>query len=123
MLGWIYTSWPWYLGQENPKGIFSLSSVLQVLNIQFQQLNRLNIALFTPSLLFSKVAFFLSPGFFHSPHFDPSLDLMSSAKLRELWIIPIFFIVVTIVSMAIAFLLGLLFRLKRSQRYAGRLGD
>ena len=28
-----------------------------------QQLNRLNVSLFTPSLLFSKVAFFLSPGF------------------------------------------------------------
>src|SRR5882762_4540435 len=29
-----------------------------------QQLNRLNVSLFTPSLLFSKVAFFLSPGAF-----------------------------------------------------------
>lgn len=28
----------------------------------FQQVNRLNVSLFTPSLLFSKVAFFLSPG-------------------------------------------------------------
>lgn len=27
-----------------------------------QQINRLNVSLFTPSLLFSKVAFFLSPG-------------------------------------------------------------
>ena len=27
-----------------------------------QKLNRLNVSLFTPSLLFSKVAFFLSPG-------------------------------------------------------------
>ncbi|TCD63083.1 hypothetical protein EIP91_006010 [Steccherinum ochraceum] len=64
-----------------------------------KQLNRLNVSLFTPSLLFSKVAFFLSP-----------------AKLRELWIIPIFFVVATIVSMVVAFLLSWIFRLKRSQR-------
>ncbi|PSS03520.1 hypothetical protein PHLCEN_2v3972, partial [Hermanssonia centrifuga] len=64
-----------------------------------KQLNRINVSLFTPSLLFSKVAFFLSP-----------------AKLRELWIIPIFFIVTTFVSMASAFILGWIFRLKRSQR-------
>ena len=37
-------------------------------------------------------------------------------KLRELWVIPIFFVVVTILSMAVAFSLGLTFRLKRSQR-------
>ncbi|KAH8087206.1 membrane transport protein-domain-containing protein [Cristinia sonorae] len=64
-----------------------------------KKLNRLNVSLFTPSLLFSKVAFFLSP-----------------AKLRELWIIPIFFVVTTVVSMVVAFVLGWLFRLKRSQR-------
>jgi len=64
-----------------------------------KQLNKLNVSLFTPSLLFSKVAFFLSP-----------------AKLRELWIIPIFFVVTTTVSMVVSFLLGWLFRLKRSQR-------
>jgi predicted permease len=29
-----------------------------------QQLNRVNVSIFTPSLLFSKVAFFLSPGLF-----------------------------------------------------------
>ncbi|KAJ7454674.1 membrane transport protein-domain-containing protein [Mycena latifolia] len=64
-----------------------------------KQLNRLNVSLFTPSLLFSKVAFFLSP-----------------EKLRELWIIPIFFVLVTTVSMTVAFLLGWIFRVKRSQR-------
>ncbi|GJE85291.1 hypothetical protein PsYK624_013700 [Phanerochaete sordida] len=64
-----------------------------------KQLNRLNVSLFTPSLLFSKVAFFLSP-----------------SKLRELWIIPIFFVVTTIVSMTVAWTLGFIFRLKRSQR-------
>ncbi|KAJ6577465.1 membrane transport protein-domain-containing protein [Mycena capillaripes] len=64
-----------------------------------KQLNRLNVSLFTPSLLFSKVAFFLSP-----------------EKLKELWIIPIFFVIVTVVSMSVAFLLGWVFRVKRSQR-------
>ncbi|EJC99381.1 uncharacterized protein FOMMEDRAFT_170658 [Fomitiporia mediterranea MF3/22] len=64
-----------------------------------KQINRLNVSLFTPSLLFSKVAFSLTP-----------------AKLRELWIIPIFFFVVTGVSMGISYILGLIFRLKKSQR-------
>ncbi|EKM57652.1 uncharacterized protein PHACADRAFT_170886 [Phanerochaete carnosa HHB-10118-sp] len=64
-----------------------------------KQLNRLNVSLFTPSLLFSKVAFFLSP-----------------SKLRELWIIPIFFVVTTAISMTVAWVLGFTFRLKRSQR-------
>jgi predicted permease len=41
-----------------------------------------------------------------------------SAKLAELWIIPIFFIVVTIISMIVAFFLGWMFKLKRSQRCA-----
>ncbi|KAJ7690137.1 membrane transport protein-domain-containing protein [Mycena rosella] len=67
-----------------------------------KQLNRLNVSLFTPSLLFSKVAFFLSP-----------------EKLKELWIIPIFFVFVTTVSMSVAFLLGWVFRIKRSQRNFG----
>ncbi|KAJ7236267.1 auxin efflux carrier [Mycena haematopus] len=64
-----------------------------------KQLNRLNVSLFTPSLLFSKVAFFLSP-----------------EKLKELWIIPIFFVIVTTVSMGVSFFLGWMFRIKRSQR-------
>ncbi|OBZ67550.1 putative transporter C5D6.04 [Grifola frondosa] len=64
-----------------------------------KKLNRLNVSIFTPALLFSKVAFFLSP-----------------AKLRELWIIPIFFVVTTVVSMIVAYLISLLFRLQRSQR-------
>ncbi|KAF9443106.1 hypothetical protein P691DRAFT_788448, partial [Macrolepiota fuliginosa MF-IS2] len=63
-----------------------------------KQLNRLNVSLFTPALLFSKVAFFLT-----------------SQKLRELWVIPIFFIIVTAVSAIIAFVLGWVLRLKRSQ--------
>lgn len=64
-----------------------------------KQLNRINVSLFTPSLLFSKVAFALSP-----------------QKLKELWIIPIFFVVVTAVSAAVAWLLSVVFRLKRTQR-------
>ncbi|KAI0353944.1 hypothetical protein OH77DRAFT_1426794 [Trametes cingulata] len=64
-----------------------------------KKLNRLNVSIFTPSLLFSKVAFFLSP-----------------AKLRELWIIPIVFVVTTIASMVVAYVLSVLLRLKKSQR-------
>ncbi|KAF5357134.1 hypothetical protein D9756_006814 [Leucocoprinus leucothites] len=64
-----------------------------------KQLNRLNVSLFTPALLFSKVAFFLTP-----------------QKLRELWVIPIFFLIVTTASGLVAFVLGWLFKLKRSQR-------
>ncbi|KAI0363676.1 hypothetical protein BV20DRAFT_1057849 [Pilatotrama ljubarskyi] len=64
-----------------------------------KKLNRLNVSIFTPSLLFSKVAFFLSP-----------------AKLRELWVIPIVFVVTTIVSMVVAYVLSVVLRLKKSQR-------
>ncbi|CUA76789.1 putative transporter C5D6,04 [Schizosaccharomyces pombe 972h-] [Rhizoctonia solani] len=64
-----------------------------------KQLNRLNVSLFTPSLLFNKVAFSLSP-----------------EKLQELWIIPIFFVGITIVSSLVAWVLGTVFGLKRSQR-------
>ncbi|KAI0360353.1 hypothetical protein OH77DRAFT_675774 [Trametes cingulata] len=64
-----------------------------------KKLNRLNVSIFTPSLLFSKVAFFLTP-----------------AKLQELWIIPIFFCITTVVSMLVAYVLSLATRLKPSQR-------
>ncbi|EUC66737.1 endoplasmic reticulum auxin efflux carrier protein [Rhizoctonia solani AG-3 Rhs1AP] len=64
-----------------------------------KQLNRLNVSLFTPSLLFNKVAFSLSP-----------------EKLQELWIIPIFFVGITGVSSLVAWVLGTAFGLKRSQR-------
>jgi predicted permease len=37
-------------------------------------------------------------------------------KLRELWIVPFFFVITTTVSMIVAYLLGTAFRLKRSQR-------
>ena len=86
-------------------------------SIILQQLNSLNVNFFTPCLLFSKVAFFLSPG---PPsitiHLPDSLRLIPE-KLRELWIIPIFFLLVTGTSLGVAWLLGNLFRLKPSQRY------
>lgn len=62
-------------------------------------INHINISLFTPALLFSKVAFFLSP-----------------AKLKELWVIPIFFITVTLFSALVASVLSRMFRLKKSHR-------
>ncbi|KAF8802809.1 hypothetical protein BYT27DRAFT_6752945 [Phlegmacium glaucopus] len=64
-----------------------------------KQINRLNVSLFTPALLFSKVAFFLTP-----------------EKLKELWVIPIWFAIVTTVSMLIGRILGTLFRLRQSQK-------
>ncbi|KAF8312912.1 hypothetical protein DL93DRAFT_2059552, partial [Clavulina sp. PMI_390] len=64
-----------------------------------KQLNHVNVSLFTPSLLFSKVAFSLSPD-----------------KIRELWVIPVSFAVVTAVSGFVAYWLGKLLRLHRSQR-------
>ncbi|KAG1903080.1 membrane transport protein-domain-containing protein [Suillus fuscotomentosus] len=62
-------------------------------------INHINISLFTPALLFSKVAFFLSP-----------------AKLKELWVIPIFFIAVTVFSALVARVLSRIFGLKKSHR-------
>lgn len=41
---------------------------------------------------------------------------LSTEKLRELWVIPLFFIIVTAVSMFVAWFLGVTFRLSRSQR-------
>ncbi|TIA93187.1 hypothetical protein E3P99_00323 [Wallemia hederae] len=62
-------------------------------------LNKLNIDLFTPALLFSKVAFSLSP-----------------AKLRELHIIPIGFVIITLTSIFAAYSLGTLLGLNKRQR-------
>ncbi|KAF8264504.1 auxin efflux carrier [Lactarius quietus] len=64
-----------------------------------KQLNIINVNFFTPCLLFSKVAFSLS-----------------SDKLQELWILPIFFALVSGVSLVVAWLLGSLLRLDRSHR-------
>ncbi|KAK4689781.1 auxin efflux carrier family protein, partial [Tremellales sp. Uapishka_1] len=64
-----------------------------------RKLNVINVSLFTPALLFSKVAFSLTP-----------------AKLKEMWIIPLGFVVVTGVSAAVAWALSKVFKLKRSQQ-------
>ncbi|KAF8327967.1 membrane transport protein-domain-containing protein [Cantharellus anzutake] len=62
-------------------------------------MNAINIGLFTPCLLFSKVASSLTP-----------------QKLKELWIIPIIFVMVTAISGIVASIITTMLRLKRSQR-------
>ncbi|GAA5907656.1 uncharacterized protein JCM6883_001849 [Sporobolomyces salmoneus] len=62
-------------------------------------LNRLNTSLFNPSLLFSKIAFSLTP-----------------QTLAELWIVPVGFVIITSFSALVAFGLGRLFRLSPAQR-------
>lgn len=62
-------------------------------------LNKLNQSIFTPALLFGKVAFTLTP-----------------AKLGALWIVPVGFVVVSVVSALVAWGMGFIFRLSRSQR-------
>ncbi|KAH9026011.1 auxin efflux carrier [Lactarius hengduanensis] len=61
-----------------------------------KQLNIINVNFFTPCLLFLKLPFLY--------------------KLRELWVIPIFFALVSGVSLVVAWLLGSLFRLDRTHR-------
>nr|XP_019047525.1 endoplasmic reticulum protein [Kwoniella bestiolae CBS 10118]OCF26455.1 endoplasmic reticulum protein [Kwoniella bestiolae CBS 10118] len=63
-----------------------------------RKLNVINVSLFTPALLFSKVAYSLTP-----------------AKLKEMWIIPLGFVVVTGLSAGVAWVLAKLFKLKKSQ--------
>ncbi|PPQ71103.1 hypothetical protein CVT25_004975 [Psilocybe cyanescens] len=79
------------MGGETPFGDLLLAV--------FNQINRLNVSLFTPALLFSKVAFYLTP-----------------EKLKELWVIPIWFIIVTGTSMVVGRVLGWTFGLRKSQR-------
>ncbi|SCV74392.1 BQ2448_6824 [Microbotryum intermedium] len=62
-------------------------------------LNKLNVSLFTPALLFSKVAFSLTPD-----------------KLADLIIIPIGFVICTVISAGVAFVIAKAFRLKKAQR-------
>ncbi|KAF8315554.1 membrane transport protein-domain-containing protein [Cantharellus anzutake] len=64
-----------------------------------KKMNVINIWLFTPCLLFSKVAFSLTP-----------------QKLKELWIIPIIFVVAIVISGVVASIISTMLRLKRSQR-------
>ncbi|KAF8548057.1 hypothetical protein OG21DRAFT_1489706 [Imleria badia] len=76
-------------------------------------LNRINIALFTPSLLFSKAALFSRQACLR---FSPATLLTPSpAKLRRLWVISIFFVVLTGLSAVIALWLARACHLKRSQ--------
>ncbi|GHJ90117.1 hypothetical protein NliqN6_6519 [Naganishia liquefaciens] len=71
-----------------------------VLDKQTQRkVNVLNVSFATPALLGSKVAFSLTP-----------------EKLREMWVIPLGFVLITGVSALVAFLMGTAFRLSRSQR-------
>ncbi|KAL0243489.1 hypothetical protein I308_105455 [Cryptococcus tetragattii IND107] len=63
-----------------------------------RKLNVINVSLFTPALLFSKVAYSLTP-----------------AKLKELWIIPLGFVLISGLSALVAWLLAKVFRLSRSQ--------
>ncbi|KAI6040830.1 membrane transport protein-domain-containing protein [Pisolithus marmoratus] len=62
-------------------------------------LNNINIFLFTPALLFSKVAYFLT-----------------LEKLRELWVIPLFFLLISGLSGLVANAFARICHLKRSQR-------
>ncbi|EJU02463.1 hypothetical protein DACRYDRAFT_79280 [Dacryopinax primogenitus] len=78
---------------------WTLARIGVVDRVTQKKMNRINVSLFTPCLLFAKVAFYLTP-----------------AKLRELWIIPLMFVVVTFVSAAWGWALSKLFGLKRSQR-------
>ena len=57
------------------------------------------MTLFTPALLFSKVAFTLTPD-----------------KLQELIIIPVGFVIISVFSAAVAYSLGSVFRLRKGQR-------
>ncbi|GAA5851795.1 hypothetical protein JCM9279_004413 [Rhodotorula babjevae] len=62
-------------------------------------LNKINTSIFTPCLLFNKVAFSLTPD-----------------KLAELYIIPIGFCIVSAFSAGVAYLFGRLVRLNKGQR-------
>ncbi|KAF8490949.1 auxin efflux carrier [Russula emetica] len=64
-----------------------------------RQLNAINVNFFTPCLLFSRVAFSLS-----------------ADEFKELWIIPLFFILISGVSLVVAWLLAFVFRLNLPQR-------
>ncbi|CAD7065802.1 unnamed protein product [Tilletia caries] len=63
------------------------------------KINKLNVSFFTPALLFSKVAFTLNP-----------------ARLAELYIVPIGFVIITLVSSMSALLLSKIAGLSKAQR-------
>jgi len=80
-----------YLGFASVAGY--VLAILGYLDKKTQrQLNVINVNFFTPCLLFSKVAFTLS-----------------SDKFLTLWIIPLFFLLLTGVSLVVAWLLGSFF--------------
>lgn len=77
-----------------------LMAHLGVLDKKMQgKMNKLNVSIFTPALLFSKVAFYLSP-----------------ERLAELAIVPIGFVVVTLGSALASVLTSRLLRIPRGQR-------
>ncbi|KDN43325.1 hypothetical protein K437DRAFT_248524 [Tilletiaria anomala UBC 951] len=63
------------------------------------KINKLNVSIFTPALLFSKVAFSLTPG-----------------RLVELAVVPVGFVLVSLVSTLTALLLSKLFGISRAHR-------
>ncbi|PLW54004.1 hypothetical protein PCANC_06850 [Puccinia coronata f. sp. avenae] len=62
-------------------------------------LNKINVSFFTPALMFSKVAFSLT-----------------SEKLADLYVVPLSFIIITLTSGVVAWILSKLFRLERAER-------
>ncbi|KAH9441107.1 hypothetical protein MJO29_015482 [Puccinia striiformis f. sp. tritici] len=62
-------------------------------------LNKINVSFFTPALMFSKVAFSLT-----------------SEKLADLYVVPLSFVIITLTSCLVAWLLSKLFRLERAER-------
>ena len=102
--------------QDYAKGM-SLSHVSYPFLRCFQQLNALNVNFFTPCLLFSKVAFSLSAGMRMLSFILPTRHLFLIDEFRELWIIPLFFILISGASLVVAWLLAFVFRLNRPQRY------
>ncbi|GAA6011871.1 hypothetical protein JCM10207_003411, partial [Rhodosporidiobolus poonsookiae] len=79
--------------------VFFLCLVGWILAHKGITLNKINTSLFTPCLLFNKVAFSLTPD-----------------KLVELWIIPVGFCFISAFSAGVAWTLGRLVGLKRGQR-------
>jgi hypothetical protein len=72
---------------------------------------------FTPCLLFSKVAFSLSAGMGMLSLIPPARHLSLIDEFWDLWIIPLFFILISGVSLVVAWLLAVVFRLDRRQKY------
>ena len=102
--------------QDYTKGM-SLSLVSYLFLSCYQQLNAINVNFFTPCLLFSKVAFSLSAGKGMLAFIQPTCHLSLIDEFWELWIIPLVFILISGVSLVAAWVLAVVFRLNRPQRY------